>query len=63
MISIILLLSVLLTMAAAENVPEQISLNYRASPAEMVAMWAVVVGTSSIDGAVCEFGTYQDNLV
>lgn len=63
MISIILLLSVLLTMAAAENVPEQISLNYGASPAEMVAMWAVVVGTSSIDGAVCEFGTSPDNLV
>lgn len=59
---IILLLSVLLVLTAAANVPEQISLNYGASPSEMVAMWAVV-GSSSIEGAACEFGTSPDKLV
>jgi hypothetical protein len=49
-------------MTAADNAPEQISLNYGASPSEMVAMWAVV-GSSSSEGATCEFGTSPDKLV
>ena len=49
-------------LTAADNVPEQISLNYGASPSEMVAMWAVV-GSSSLEGATCEFGTSPDKLV
>lgn len=54
-------LLVLLVVIAADNAPEQISLNYGASPSEMVAMWAVV-GASSTEGAICEFGTSPDNL-
>lgn len=62
----IICLSLLLTflftvIAASDNFPQQISLNYGSLPSQMVVMWAVF---GAVDGdAECQFGLSPDKLV
>ncbi len=46
--------------ASAANVPEQIALNFAASPSEMIVSWAAV--DSSETSGECQYGLSPDNL-